>query len=228
VPETIETWAIIVAAGEGRRLGAGRPKAFVGFRGRVLLAPAIELVEDHAAVAGVVVVVPDGWEEPATVLAEELAAGKVRAAVAGGATRARSVAAGLAEVPDGAGVVLVHDAARPLASPELVTRVLAGLAGGADGAIPVVPVPDTIKRVRGGEVVETLDRGELCAVQTPQAFLAESLRRAYAAPAERLDAATDCASLLETAGMRVAVVDGERTNLKVTEPRDLALAEALA
>jgi len=172
VPETIETWAIIVAAGEGRRLGAGRPKAFVGFRGRVLLAPAIELVEDHAAVAGVVVVVPDGWEEPATVLAEELAAGKVRAAVAGGATRARSVAAGLAEVPDGAGVVLVHDAARPLASPELVTRVLAGLAGGADGAIPVVPVPDTIKRVRGGEVVETLDRGELCAVQTPQAFLA--------------------------------------------------------
>jgi 2-C-methyl-D-erythritol 4-phosphate cytidylyltransferase len=228
VPETVETWAIIVAAGEGQRLGADRPKAFVGFRGRVLLAPAIELVEDHPAVDGVVVVVPDGWEEPATMLAEELVAGKLRAAVAGGATRARSVAAGLAEVPDDAGVVLVHDAARPLASSELVTRVLAGLADGADGAIPVVPVADTIKRVRDGDVVETLDRAELRAVQTPQAFLADSLRRAYAAPAERLDAATDCASLLEAAGMRVAVVDGERTNLKVTEPRDLAVAEALA
>jgi 2-C-methyl-D-erythritol 4-phosphate cytidylyltransferase len=228
VAETVETWAIIVAAGEGARLGADRPKAFVGFRGRVLLAPAIELVEEHPAVDGVVVVVPEGWEEPTTVLAEELVAGKVRAAVAGGATRARSVAAGLAEVPDDAAVVVVHDAARPLASPELLTRVLGGLAAGADGVIPVVPVPDTIKRVHDGRVRETLDRTELRAVQTPQAFLAASLRRAYAASSARLDAATDCASLLEAAGMEVVVVDGERTNLKVTEPRDLRLAEALA
>jgi 2-C-methyl-D-erythritol 4-phosphate cytidylyltransferase len=228
VAEPVETWAIIVAAGEGSRLAADRPKAFVGFRGRVLLAPAIELVEDHPAVDGVVVVVPEGWEEPATTLAEELAAGKVSAAIAGGATRARSVAAGLAEVPDAAAVVLVHDAARPLASPELVTRVLNGLAEGADGVIPVLPVPDTIKRVHDGRVQETLDRAELRAVQTPQAFLASSLRRAYAAAAERLDAATDCASLLEAAGMQVVVVAGDRANLKVTEPRDLVVAEALA
>jgi 2-C-methyl-D-erythritol 4-phosphate cytidylyltransferase len=227
VPEAVGTWAIVVAAGEGSRLGADRPKAFVGFGGRVLLAPALELMEDHPAVDGVVVVVPAEWEEPASLLAEELAAGKVRAAVAGGATRARSVAAGLAELPGEVGVVLVHDAARPLASTELITRLLEGLAGGADGVVPVLPVPDTIKRVEGSRVVETLDRSQLRAVQTPQAFLAGSLREAYAAAGAALDSATDCASLLEAAGMQVAVVAGERTNLKVTEPADLRLAEAL-
>lgn len=223
----VSTWAIVVAAGEGSRLGADRPKAFVGFAGRVLLAPAIELMEDHPAVDGMVVVVPAGWEEPATLLADELAAGKLRAAVAGGATRARSVAAGLAELPADAGVVLVHDAARPLASQALVTRVLEGLAGGADGVVPAVPVPDTIKRLEGDRVAETLDRAALRSVQTPQAFLGESLRRAYAQAADRLDSASDCASLLEGAGMRVVAVAGERTNLKVTEQADLRLAEAL-
>ena len=225
--EVVGTWAIVVAAGEGSRLGADRPKAFVGFGGRVLLAQALELMENHPAVDGVVVVVPAEWEEPASLLAEELAAGKVRAAVAGGATRARSVAAGLAELPGEAGVVLVHDAARPLASAELVTRLLEGLAEGADGVVPVLPVPDTIKRVEGGRVVETLDRSGLRAVQTPQAFLAASLRQAYDAAGAALDSATDCASLLEAAGMQVAVVAGERTNLKVTEPADLRIAEAL-
>jgi 2-C-methyl-D-erythritol 4-phosphate cytidylyltransferase len=227
VPEAVGTWAIVVAAGQGSRLGADRPKAFVGFGGRVLLAPALELMENHPAVDAVVVVVPAEWEEPASLLAEELTAGKVRAAVAGGATRARSVAAGLAELPDEVGVVLVHDAARPLASAELITRLLAGLAGGADGVVPVLPVPDTIKRVEGDRVVETLDRSQLRAVQTPQAFLAGSLRKAYSAAGEALDSATDCASLLEAAGMQVAVVAGDRTNLKVTEPADLRLAEAM-
>ncbi|MGN6379602.1 MAG: 2-C-methyl-D-erythritol 4-phosphate cytidylyltransferase [Gaiellales bacterium] len=225
--EAVGTWAIVVAAGEGSRLGADRPKAFVGFAGRVLLAPAVELMEDHPAVDGVVVVVPAGWEEPATLLAEELVAGKVRAAVAGGATRAQSVAAGLDEVPGGAGVVLVHDAARPLASAGLVSRVLEGLATGADGVVPALPVPDTIKRVDGDAGVDTVDRSQLRAVQTPQGFLADSLRRAYAGAGPALDSATDCASLLEAAGMRVVTVPGERTNVKVTEPSDLRLAEAL-
>ena len=227
MPEEVSTWAIVVAGGEGARLGAGRPKAFVGFAGRVLLAPAIELMENHPAVDGIVVVVPAGWEEPATLLSDELAVGKLRSAVAGGATRARSVAAGLAELPAEAGIVLVHDAARPLASPQLVSRVLEGLAGGADGVVPAVPVADTVKRLDGERVVETLDRSALRAVQTPQAFLAGSLRRAYAQAAGGLDTATDCASVLEAAGMLVVTVAGERVNIKVTEPDDLRLAESL-
>jgi 2-C-methyl-D-erythritol 4-phosphate cytidylyltransferase len=228
VSEQVETWAIVVAAGAGDRLAAGRPKAFVGFRGRVLLAAAVELMEHSAAVDAIVLVVPAGWEEPAALLADELAAGKVRAAVAGGPTRAESVAAGLAAVADDAGAVVVHDAARPLASAGLVSRVLGGLADGADGVVPVVPLADTVKRVSHDRVTGTLDRSDLRAVQTPQAFVAERLRAALQAPVEQLRAATDCASLLEAAGMVVATVAGEGTNLKVTDADDLRLAEALA
>lgn len=222
-----QTWAIVVAAGEGTRLGADRPKAFVGFKGEVLLARAIDLLEGHDAVDRMVLVVPADWEDPAELLADQLAAGKVAAVVAGGATRAESVAAGLAELPDAAELVLVHDAARPLASPELVSRVLAALAD-TDGAIPAIPVPDTIKRVSGESVVSTVDREGLVAVQTPQGFRVACLREAYDRPAGELRAATDCASLLETAGMRVSWVEGERTNLKITTADDLRLAEAMA
>lgn len=220
------TWAIVVAGGEGRRLGADLPKAFVPFRGRVLLACAVELFEEHPAIAGIVLVVPAGWEESAALLVDELAAGKVAAAVAGGSTRAGSVAAGLAQVPEQVERVVVHDAARPLAAPELVDRVLAGLAG-ADGAVPAIELADTVKRVAGGRVTETLDRSCLVAVQTPQAFRAEALRRAHADPAAAA-AATDCAALVEACGRPVAVVAGDPRNLKVTTPADLALAGALA
>jgi 2-C-methyl-D-erythritol 4-phosphate cytidylyltransferase len=134
------------------------------------------------------------------------------------------VVAGLARVPDEAGVVIVHDAARPLASAELIDRVLAGLAD-ADGAIPGVPLADTVKRVAAGRVEQTLDRSALVAVQTPQAFRAPALRDAYAT-AQNLGAATDCASLLEQAGMGVAVVDGDPANVKVTTAADLERAEA--
>lgn len=218
----VETWAIVVAGGEGARLRADVPKAFVGLAGRPLLAYAIELFEDHPAIDRIVLVVPAEWEEPATLLADELVAGKVAEAVAGGSTRGRSVAAGLARVPEDAGVVVVHDAARPLATPELLDRVLAGLAH-AEGAIPGVPVTDTVKAVRGGLVEETLDRSRLVAVQTPQAFHADALRAAYASG--DLDAATDCASLLEQAGRPVVVVEGDAANVKITRPSDLELAE---
>jgi 2-C-methyl-D-erythritol 4-phosphate cytidylyltransferase len=177
-------------------------------------------------VDGVVLVVPAGWEEPASLLVDDLAAGKVTAAVTGGATRAESVAAGLAAVPEVAGAVLVHDAARPLADAPLVGRVLAGLARG-DGAVPAVPLTDTVKEVRGGAVERTLDRSRLVAVQTPQAFLAGALRGAYAADVGALRAATDCAGLVERAGGRVVAVPGDRRNFKVTDRTDLALAEAL-
>jgi len=220
-------WAVVAAAGDGRRLGQERPKAFAKLGGRPLLAHAVELFEAHPRVERVVVVVPEGWEEPTALLADELAAGKVAAAVPGGATRALSVAAGLAEVSDSATAVLVHDAARPFASEALVDRVLDAL-GDADGAVPGIPVADTVKRVGGAAVIETLDRSELRAVQTPQGFRAEALRQAFAAPAEELEAATDCAQLVERSGGRVVVVEGETANLKITDADDLARAEAYA
>ena len=161
--------------------------------------------------------------EPVILLAEELAASKVVACVPGGATRAESVRAALAEVPDDAAVVLVHDAARPLVDDAVVERVLAPLAEGFDGAVPALPVPDTVKRVDGRVVVETLERSSLVGAQTPQAFLAGSLRRAYSG---ELADATDCASLVERSGGRVAVVPGDERLLKVTTPADLALVES--
>jgi 2-C-methyl-D-erythritol 4-phosphate cytidylyltransferase len=225
--DLLSAWAIVVGAGEGTRLGGDRPKAFVGLGDRVLLAHSVETFEEHAAIDGVVLVVPEGWEEPATLLADDLAAGKVAAAVAGGATRAESVAAGLAEVPDGADLILVHDAARPFASADLVTRVLEAL-GDADGAVPGVPVTDTIKRVERGRVAETPDRSQLVAVQTPQGFRAAALRSAYDRPPAALAAATDCASLVEAAGGAVTVVAGEPGNIKITTASDLEDARRAA
>jgi 2-C-methyl-D-erythritol 4-phosphate cytidylyltransferase len=220
------TWAIVVAGGEGRRLGADLPKAFVRLGGRPLLAHSIDLFEDHPAVDRMVLVVPADWEEPATLLADELAAGKVAAAVPGGATRALSVSAGLGEVADDAEAILVHDAARPFTPPELIDRLLAALET-HDGAIPALPVTDTVKRVgEDGVVAETLTRGELRAVQTPQAFRAAALRRAFAAAPEVVRGATDCASLVEAAGFAVAAVAGDPGNVKITAPDDLARAEA--
>jgi 2-C-methyl-D-erythritol 4-phosphate cytidylyltransferase len=223
VADLLSAWAIVVGAGDGARLGADRPKAFVALGDRVLLAHSVELLEEHPAIDGVVLVVPEGWEEPASLLADDLAAGKVTAAVAGGATRAHSVAAGLAEVPDDTDLILVHDAARPFASAALVSAVLAAL-GAADGAVPGVPVADTIKRVEGGRVAETPDRSQLVAVQTPQAFTAATLRRVYAQPPEVIAAATDCASLVEASGGSVAVVSGEPDNIKITTAADLERA----
>lgn len=169
------------------------------------------------------VAAPPGWEEPSILLAEELAASKVVACVTGGVTRGESVAAALAEVPEEALVVLVHDAARPLLDEALIERLLGPLGEGFDGAVPVLPVADTLKRVGDGAVMETVDREGLVAAQTPQAFLAPVLRRAFAGD---VSSATDCASLVEQVGGRVAIVDGDPRLLKVTTPADLALVES--
>ena len=217
------TWALIVAAGVGERLGIDRPKAFAALGGRPLLAESLERLDRCELVDAIVVAAPPEWEEPSILLAEELAASKVVACVTGGATRADSVAAALAEVPDEASVILVHDAARPLVEDADVERLLAPLGEGFDGAVPVLPVADTLKRVRDGAVVETVDREGLVTTQTPQAFLAPTLRRAFAGD---VAGATDCASLVEQAGGRVAVVEGDRRLLKVTTPDDLALVES--
>jgi 2-C-methyl-D-erythritol 4-phosphate cytidylyltransferase len=150
-------------------------------------------------------------------------ASKVVACVTGGETRAASVAAALEEVPEQALVVIVHDAARPLVDDAMIERLLVPLGEGFDGAVPVLPVADTLKRVRDGVVQETVDRDGLAAAQTPQAFLAPALRRAFAGD---LAGATDCASLVERAGGRVAVVDGDPRLLKITTRDDLALVES--
>jgi 2-C-methyl-D-erythritol 4-phosphate cytidylyltransferase len=208
---SVEIWAIVVAAGEGRRFG--QPKQFSLLGGR----PVIEwgLDASRSVARGVVAVVPESAVGSAGL---GKAADRV---IAGGPTRASSVRRGLAAVPVNADVIVVHDAARPLASRELFRSVVAAVVAGADGAIPGIAVTDTIKRVRGGRVVETLDRGELVAVQTPQAFRAGALRRAHAEEPE----ATDDAGLLEALGLSVEVVPGEFHNLKLTTPEDLAIAE---
>jgi 2-C-methyl-D-erythritol 4-phosphate cytidylyltransferase len=217
------TWALIAAAGSGARLGIDRPKAFAVLGGRPLLAESLDRLDRCVLVDAIVVAAPPEWEEPSILLAEELAASKVVACVSGGATRAESVAIALAEVPDEALVVLVHDAARPLVDDAVVERLLAPLGEGFDGAVPVLPVADTLKRIRDGAVAETVDREDLVIAQTPQAFLAPTLRRAFAGD---LVGATDCASVVERAGGRVAVVDGDPRLLKVTTPDDLALVES--
>jgi len=147
----------------------------------------------------------------------------VSSCVPGGDTRAESARAGLREVPEAAAVVLVHDAARPLVPDEVVERLLAPLAEGWDGAVPALQVADTIKRVRGEEVIETLSRDELVAAQTPQAFSTGILRVALGGD---VTGASDCSSLVEAAGGRVKTVDGDPRLLKVTTAEDLALVES--
>jgi 2-C-methyl-D-erythritol 4-phosphate cytidylyltransferase len=206
---------VLVAAGRGERLGADRPKAFARLGDLPLLAESLRRLDDCPWIDGIVVVAPPEWEEPAILLVEEIGASKVTACVPGGETRSASVRAGLAEVPDEAGIVLVHDAARPVLPVEVVRRLLDALAEGFDGAVPVLPAADTVKRVQNGVVVETLIRDELAVVQTPQAFVAAALRAA--ADGE----GSDCASLVEARGGRVKAVAGDVRLLKVTTPSDL-------
>jgi 2-C-methyl-D-erythritol 4-phosphate cytidylyltransferase len=213
VPQTV--WAVLVAAGRGERLGADRPKAFARLGDLPLLAESLRRLDDSPWIDGIVLVAPPAWEEPAILLAEEIGASKVTACVPGGETRSASVRAGLAEVPDDAAIVLVHDAARPVLPTEVVRRLLDALAEGFDGAVPVLPSADTVKRVQDGVVVETLVRDELAVVQTPQAFVAAALRAA--ADGE----GSDCASLVEARGGRVKAVAGDARLLKVTTQSDL-------
>jgi 2-C-methyl-D-erythritol 4-phosphate cytidylyltransferase len=216
----VSVWAVLAAAGSGERLGSDRPKAFARLAGRPLLAESLERLEASAWIDAIVVAAPPGWEEPVILLAEELGCGKVTASVAGGPTRAASVRAGLGEVPADAAVALVHDAARPLLPEDVIERVLAPLSEGWDGAVPALAIADTVKRVEGDAVVETLAREGLYAVQTPQAFVADVLKGAAGGEG------TDCASLVEANGGRVKVVPGDRRLVKVTEPADLALVES--
>jgi 2-C-methyl-D-erythritol 4-phosphate cytidylyltransferase len=220
----MSVWAVIVAAGKGERLAADHPKAFAPLAGRPLLAESLERLESSDLVDAIVVVAPPEWEEPAILLAEELGAGKVVACVPGGATRSASVRIGVREVADDATAIVVHDAARPLVSDEVLARVLAPLGEGCDGCVPGLPLADTIKRAPGGAVVETVDRSDLYAIQTPQAFVAAAFRSALAGP---LEDASDCAGFVEANGGRVRVVPGDPTLRKVTTRADLDAVERL-
>jgi 2-C-methyl-D-erythritol 4-phosphate cytidylyltransferase len=206
----VRTWAIVVAAGGGARFGGA--KQFVTIGGISVVDRSVGVARD--ACDGVVVVLPadSSWDAPAGVLL-----------AVGGATRSDSVRAGLAVVPDDADVIVVHDAARPLASRVLFDRVVSAVADGADGAVPGLAVSDTVKRVSDGQVIETVSRDGLVAVQTPQAFRASALRAAHQVGA--VD--TDDAALVEANGGTVVVVEGERRNIKLTLPEDLEVAEAL-
>jgi 2-C-methyl-D-erythritol 4-phosphate cytidylyltransferase len=217
----MSVWAVIVAAGRGDRLGLDRPKAFAKLRGRPLLAESLERLDASDWIESIVVAAPPDWEEPVILLAEELSCGKVVAAVPGGESRSASVRAGLAEVEDDAAVVLVHDAARPLIPEEVVDRLLTALNEGWDGAVPVLPIRDTVKRVDGGRITATVDREELVIAQTPQAFVWPVLRDAAAGAGD----VTDCAAWVEGRGGRIKVIPGDPRLLKITDQADLELVE---
>ncbi len=217
-PHETNVWTIVVAGGSGQRFG--RPKQYELLDDRRVIDHSRAVAESVSD--GVVVVVPaeDAEREDG---------------VAGGDTRSGSVRAGLAAVPGDASVICVHDAARPLATPDLYRRVIGAVVAGADAAVPGVPVADTIKEIEPiadggspgdgtgggvgvlGDVVATPDRARLVAVQTPQAFAAATLRAAHAGGGD----ATDDAGLVEAAGGRVVVVMGEPDNRKITTPADL-------
>ena len=211
---------MLVAAGRGERLGADRPKAFVRLGELPLLAEPLRRLDDSDWIDAIVVAAPPEWEEPAILLAEEIGADKVRAVVTGGETRAESVRRAVAEIPDDALVVLVHDAARPLVSDEVIGRVLEPIGEGWDGIVPGLPLADTVKRVGADNAVaETVSRDGLWTVQTPQAFPAAAFRAALEAGGD----ASDCAGLVEARGGRIKVVRGDPRLVKVTSRDDLEL-----
>ena len=216
----MSVWAVLAAAGRGERLGSDRPKAFAKLGDRPLLAESLERLEASDWIEAIVIVAPPGWEEPSILVAEELACTKVVACATGGETRADSVRAGVAEVSGDATVIVVHDAARPVLPEEVLARVLTALNEGWDGVVPGMPIADTVKRVEGALIVETLPREELVAAQTPQAFLAPILRDALTGDLAR---ATDCSALVEKRGGRVTMVAGDPRLLKVTDSADLEL-----
>ncbi len=213
--------AIIVAAGQGVRLGGDTPKAFIDLAGKTLLRRSAEALAACPEVTALIVVAPRGLEKAAR--AEASATGKLRAVVAGGATRQASVQAGLKRTTSRDRVVLVHDAARPFVDADVVARVLEGVrTHGA--AIPVAPVVDTIKRVKAGRIGATVDRDTLGAAQTPQGFNRAVLLKAYASAARKGVVLTDEAMAMEREGLSVAAVAGSARNFKVTTPDDLERA----
>jgi 2-C-methyl-D-erythritol 4-phosphate cytidylyltransferase / 2-C-methyl-D-erythritol 2,4-cyclodiphosphate synthase len=215
---------ILVAAGRGERLGSHVPKAFVSLAGRPILEHAAKSALGCSEVATLIAVVPPGWEDEARGVLQGVGPCAV---LAGGATRQGSVRAALAFEATSSDVLVCHDAARPFASSALFEAVVAALAD-ADGAVPILPLVDTVKRVQGSAVASTETRSDLVLAQTPQAFRAAALRDAHERAEREGVELTDDAAALERAGFRVSAVAGEPRNFKITTPEDLERAEAIA
>jgi 2-C-methyl-D-erythritol 4-phosphate cytidylyltransferase/2-C-methyl-D-erythritol 2,4-cyclodiphosphate synthase len=218
--EGVRAYAIVLAAGQGRRLGAGAPKSLVGVGDRAIVTLAVRAAA-ASSVEGVIVAAPAGFlDEIRALVPREILV------VEGGATRQGSVRRALDAVPDDADVVAIHDAARPFATPALFDAVIAAASSGdAEGALPVVAVADTVKRVADGVVVGTEPRDGLALAQTPQAFALGPLRDAHRRAAEAGETFTDDAAVVGWAGYRVRTVPGELGNFKITTPADLERAE---
>lgn len=217
-------WTIIVAAGSGSRFGS--EKQFASLGGRAVFEWSVEAAREVSE--GIVLVVPGSSASSLTAKMKERrdarGEGAVESVVSGGSSRSMSVRLGLEEVPEAAEVIVVHDGARPFASPALFKTVVESVLGGAEGAVPVRPVDETLKRVEEDKVIETVDRAGLVSVQTPQAFRADLLRRAHLTGAD----STDDSALVEALGATVVVVPGEVGNVKLTTPADMELAKRLA
>jgi 2-C-methyl-D-erythritol 4-phosphate cytidylyltransferase/2-C-methyl-D-erythritol 2,4-cyclodiphosphate synthase len=214
---------VLVAAGAGERLGAEEPKAFLPIGDRPILGVAATAAAAPPDVAGLVVAVPEGWEERALAYVEPVAPGATF--VTGGSTRQGSVRAGLAAVPDDASIVVVHDAVRPFASPALFGAVIEVVGRGGDGAVPVLPLTDTVLRVEGRAVAGVEVREELALAQTPQAFRTAAVREAHDKAQVAGVEFTDDASVLAWAGFEVRTVPGDPGNMKITTLADLAEAD---
>lgn len=220
--------AVVVAAGRGERLGAGGPKALRLVGGVPMLVLAVRGLATARCVRHVVVAAPEDSVERTRTLLVDQHGTAILQVVAGGADRPASVRAALDLVPPELDVVLVHDAARPLAPGTLADAVATAVGRGAAAVVPVLPVVDTVKRVEGDRVVATLDRNALRAVQTPQAFRREVLERAHREHRVGGEVeVTDDAGLVERLGIEVEVVPGHEDAFKVTRPIDLQLAEVV-
>lgn len=215
-------YAVVVAGGSGTRMGAGEPKQFLRLAGKRILQRTIENLADAVPGVKIITVLPadclalwkdmcvaDSFDFPQTL-------------VAGGLTRFLSVRNALAKVPDGA-VVAIHDGVRPFASPELLRRMLSMMSETTRALIPVVPVIDTLKSV--DPAIPDPQRSKTVAVQTPQIFLSEDIKKAYARPYD--PSFTDDASVAARIGIPVAMTEGERFNIKITTPEDLVFGEAI-
>ncbi|MGD2294235.1 MAG: 2-C-methyl-D-erythritol 4-phosphate cytidylyltransferase [Candidatus Aminicenantes bacterium] len=213
--------AIIVAAGEGKRFGAAKPFAYLS--GKTILDRCLEIFDSHSGISGIVLVLRD-LSSKEDVFKKYA---KMRSVVKGGRRRQDSVFFGFQQVdPDSADLVLIHDAARPLVQVNLIERII-GATKEFGAAIPVLPVYDTIKKVRGDRVSHTIDRQGLYHVQTPQGFAYGVLRRAFDRVLDQPLVYTDESALVEKTGQDVFVVDGDPKNIKITVPDDIKIAEAL-
>jgi 2-C-methyl-D-erythritol 4-phosphate cytidylyltransferase len=215
--------AIVLAAGAGSRLGSEIPKAFVAIGDRPMLSVAVAAAAASPAIDAVIVAAPAGYEEAAAVCLEGLEVPCT--VVRGGSTRQASVREALTALGEDVDVVAIHDAARPFATPDLFTKVVDAVVGGVEGAVPVLPIMDTVKHVDVDLIVGTEDRSELALAQTPQAFPLPALRQAHTRAFAEGREVTDDAMLLEASG-KVVTVPGDPGNVKITTMLDLAEAEA--